>query len=82
MSNPTRYGPQEPTTTTYQFHLTGTDYQGRSRQVRVPIRCHSRAHAEALCKYLVDGLRWHSAGCIDAEAEAHIEQLCDANPHA
>ena len=45
-------------------------------------QCHSRAHAEALCKYLVDGLRWHSAGCIDAEAEAHIEQLCDANPHA
>ena len=33
MSNPSRYDPQEPTTTTYQFHLAATDYQGRSRQV-------------------------------------------------
>lgn len=65
MSNPSRYGPQEPTTTTYQFDLCGTDYSGRVRQVRVPIRCRNRSQAEALCRYLTEGLRWHSAGCIE-----------------
>ncbi len=82
MNNPSRYGPQEQIAhIAYQFDLCATGYTGRVRQMRVPIRCHSQRHAEALCRYLVDGGGWHSAGCIPADAEAHIDQLCAANPH-